>query len=114
MDIQGKLTGLKFGDIVENHWASEHNPHRIGVFIRYKKEVILITDMKGDFWETYNDKSSKNVKIGNIFEGQQLTKPADEVLIEALRKIANAPLIKDTSIQAIATDALSSYKPTEG
>jgi hypothetical protein len=45
---------------------------------------------------------------------QQLTKPADEVLIEALRKIANAPLIKGTSIQAIATEALAAYKPTEG
>jgi hypothetical protein len=37
-----------------------------------------------------------------------------EVLLEALRKIANAPLIKGTSIQAIATDALATYKPTEG
>jgi hypothetical protein len=39
--------------------------------------------------------------------------PSVEVLLEALRKIANAPLIKDTSIQAIATEALATYKPTE-
>jgi hypothetical protein len=32
--------------------------------------------------------------------------PSVEVLLEALRKIANAPLIKDTSIQAIATEVL--------
>jgi hypothetical protein len=35
--------------------------------------------------------------------------PSVEVLLEALRKIANAPLINGTSIQAIATDALSTY-----
>jgi len=64
----GKINGLKFGDIVVNHWAGDKNPHKQGVFIRRKKETIELTDMKGSFWESYNDKGAKLEKIGSIFD----------------------------------------------
>jgi hypothetical protein len=45
---------------------------------------------------------------------QQLTKPADEVLIEALRKINSMSDIASVmSAKHIAHQALSSYKPTD-
>jgi len=62
-----KIIGLKFGDIVENGWASPDNPNRKGVFIRSRKRTIELTNMKGRFWELYNDKDSKTTKVGTIF-----------------------------------------------
>ena len=70
-----KPTGLKFGDIVENHWAAKNNPHRIGVFIKFGvfikkgKGTALCTDMKGDFWNHIVDSHTKLVKVGSIFDG---------------------------------------------
>ena len=53
----------KFGDRVENLWASDGNPHRTGIFV---KKIIVqgkpaweITDGKGEFWKTFADKESK-------------------------------------------------------
>jgi hypothetical protein len=57
---------FKFGDIIENEWASGSNPRRKGIFIRYSGKTIELTDMVGNFWNTYNNKDSKNKKIGNI------------------------------------------------
>lgn len=68
-----KIKGLKFGDIVINHWASKSNPMRIGVFvrnqIRQKRITCQFTDTKGKFWNIFNDKESKFEKIGSIFSG---------------------------------------------
>ncbi len=61
-----ELTNVKFGDIVENHYASERNPHRIGVFIRRIGSNLQLTNMEGDFWDLYNDSESKTVIIGSI------------------------------------------------
>jgi len=63
-----KISRLKFGDIIVNHWAGNGNPHKQGVFVRNKKQTIELTDMKGNFWESYNDKEAKLEKIGNIFD----------------------------------------------
>ncbi len=49
----------KFGDVVENGWASENNPTRVGFFVRAGKRTGRmnagkfweITDGKGKFWE---------------------------------------------------------------
>ena len=49
----------KFGDIIENGWASADNPIRFGVFVRSKKRrgrfnpgtYYLLTDTKGKHWE---------------------------------------------------------------
>jgi len=60
---QGKIKGLKFGDIIINYWASEDNPHRRGIFVRYKKNLIQCTDGKGDFWKTTHDGKSKFRKV---------------------------------------------------
>lgn len=57
---------MKFGDIVVNGWASENNPHRIGIFVRNKGKTIQLTDGKGHFWETYNDKESKLIVMGSM------------------------------------------------
>lgn len=56
--ITGQLKGLRFGDKVENRWASVDNPHRFGYFVRYtgkKQSLAMCTDRKGEFWETGND-----------------------------------------------------------
>ena len=50
---------FKFCDRVENGWASERNPHRIGYFVRsgYRRGKlnpgpwIELTDKEGAFWE---------------------------------------------------------------
>jgi hypothetical protein len=64
---------MKFGDIVINHWASEDNPRRKGIFIRKKTDTIELTDGKGKFWKTYNDKKSRLEIVGNVLkDGSEL------------------------------------------
>ena len=63
-----KIKGLKFGDIIVNHWAGDKNPTKQGVFVRKKRRTIELTDMRGKFWEPYNDNDSKLEKIGSIFD----------------------------------------------
>ncbi|GAA5417949.1 hypothetical protein Pryu01_03027 [Paraliobacillus ryukyuensis] len=67
-----KLERFKFGDIIENGWASKDNPTRIGIFVRHKKKTIEKTNGKGKFWETYHDSDNKNKKIGTIFDNPEL------------------------------------------
>ena len=63
-----KIKGLKFGDIVTNGWAGDDNPNRRGVFVKRKRDTIVLTNMKGKFWEPYNDDQAKLKKIGTIFD----------------------------------------------
>lgn len=63
---------FKFGDIIENGWAGENNPTKIGIFIRHKKRTIEMTNGKGKFWEVYHDSDNKNKKIGTIFKNLDL------------------------------------------
>ena len=56
---------MEFGDIVVNGWASENNPHRVGIFVKNKGKVIEFTDGKGDFWDALNDKGAKLEVIGS-------------------------------------------------
>lgn len=58
---------MKFGDIVENGWASEDNPRRKGVFVRTKEKGYEMTNMKGDFWLSAKDNQKLSV-IGSIFQ----------------------------------------------
>ena len=67
-----KAQRFKFGDIIENGWAGEGNPTKIGIFIRHKKRTIEMTNGKGKFWEVYHDSDNKNKKIGTIFENVDL------------------------------------------
>ena len=59
---------MKFGDIVENEWASKDNPRRIGIFVRHCKRDIEVTDGKGTFWHTMKDKDSKTFVIGSVLK----------------------------------------------
>lgn len=69
---EGKITGLKFGDLVENYHANETNPHRTGIFIKYVRgygrDTLRLTDGHGDFWNLLNDKHAKTVKIGSVIK----------------------------------------------
>lgn len=67
-----KIERFKFGDIIENGWAGEGNPIKVGIFVRHKKKTIELTDGKGKFWEVYHQKDNHNKKIGNIFENGDL------------------------------------------
>lgn len=57
---------FKFGDIIENHYASEDNPRRIGIFVKKSsKGNFEMTDGKGSFWLGAYD-NDKLVKIGSV------------------------------------------------
>lgn len=66
-----KLERFKFGDIIENGWAGPRNPHRVAMFIKHKKNTILMT-AKGEVWEQFHDKDNRNKRIGSIFENPEL------------------------------------------
>lgn len=42
---------LKFGDIIENGWASERNPGRIGIVVKARAHSINCTDGKDRYWD---------------------------------------------------------------
>jgi hypothetical protein len=58
---------LKFGDIIENGWASERNPTRIITVVKVGKHLHC-TDMKGKFLDLMFDKQSRIKVLGNIFD----------------------------------------------
>lgn len=82
----------KFGDIIENGWASERNPHRKGIFIRKKRYSgrvnpglhWVLTDGKGDLWELPIDKESKIRWVGTyVVESEVLAQlQADNAQLE--------------------------------
>jgi hypothetical protein len=57
---------LKFGDIVENGWASVNNPTRFGIVVRVNRKDIDLTDGEGKFWKLCFDKESKITIRGSI------------------------------------------------
>ncbi len=67
---------FRFGDIIDNGWAGERNPIKVGIFVRHKKETIELTDGKGEFWEVYHDKDHRNVRIGSIYYNPELLEGA--------------------------------------
>ncbi|WP_028547221.1 hypothetical protein [Paenibacillus taiwanensis] len=57
---------FKFGDLIENDYASHENPRRIGIFVRKNsKGHFEMTDGKGTFWLSAAD-NDKLVKIGSV------------------------------------------------
>lgn len=56
---------LKFGDIIENGWASKDNPRRIGIVVKARAHSINVTDGNGDFWDLVFDASSRIKIHGN-------------------------------------------------
>ncbi len=56
---------FKFGDIIENYYASEDNPRRIGIFVKKTSKGLEMTNGKGSFWLSAHD-NEKLVKIGSV------------------------------------------------
>ena len=62
----------KFGDIIENEWASISNPNRKGYFVRSgvrtglmnRGKYYQITNAKGKFWELMADGDSRLINHG--------------------------------------------------
>lgn len=52
---------LKFGDIIENGYASPYNPRRIGIVVKARDYSINCTN-KDEFWDLLFDPQSK-IKI---------------------------------------------------
>jgi hypothetical protein len=50
---------LKFGDIIENGWASVDSPRRFAIVVKAKKYYINCTDGKGVFWDLIFNSNSK-------------------------------------------------------
>lgn len=53
---------LKFGDIIENGWASEKNPSKFGIVVKARGHSINCTDGLGRFWDLVFDAETK-IKI---------------------------------------------------
>lgn len=70
----------KFLDLVENGYASEQNPHKVGIFIRkgYRSgrmnpgAYLVFADGKGDFWEIGNRPGHKMTIVGNLGDTREL------------------------------------------
>lgn len=66
------LKGLKFGDLVENGYASEDSPRRVSIFVRRGNRsgrinsgpYIQVTDGKGNFWEFSTSGNHKLSRAG--------------------------------------------------
>ena len=70
------MNDFKFGDIIENGWASNDNPTKRGVFVRYMyrsgkmnpgKHAVLLFD-SGGLGEFRVDMEARLTKVGTIFE----------------------------------------------
>ena len=66
---------LRFGDIIVNHWASDRNPQRIGIFVKFKDRSLLVTDMNGNFWEPIFDREAKIEIIGSAINSNAGSTP---------------------------------------
>lgn len=56
---------LKFGDIIENGWASENNPNKFGIVVKARLHSINCTDGGNRFWDLILDHVSKIKVRGN-------------------------------------------------
>ncbi len=70
---QGELHP-KFGDVLENGWAGDRNPHKTAIFVRTGHRsgrlnpgrYFVMTDGKGDFWEQSAGSDHKMSKVGTM------------------------------------------------
>ncbi len=88
--MSGKIENAKFGDIIENEWASETNPRRVGIYIGKKSnylKTISLTDGNGDVWNLINDDSSRSVVIGNAFEQHEQELARTKEAVEKLEYV---------------------------
>jgi hypothetical protein len=92
---------IKFLDVVENGYAGDSNPRRIGIYIRTGRrsgrmnpgKYYVLTDGKGNFWEMPAD--SEKLRItGNLLrqtEGTDMVSSDPENQPEALK---SAPVVR--------------------
>jgi hypothetical protein len=92
----GDLLRAKFGDLVENGWASEENPTRKGFFVREAKRTGKlnagryweITDGKGKFWELSPVGEHKiTVTAAVAWEGVYVPREPTPEMIEAAHAV---------------------------
>lgn len=57
---------LKFGDIIENGYASEKNPNKFGIVVKARGHSINCTDGLGRFWDLVFDSGTKIKIHGNV------------------------------------------------
>lgn len=94
---------FKFGDLIENHYASEDNPRRIGIFVKKDSNGHFeITDGKGKFWTSAYD-NDKLVKIGSVIHDTPpvaTIKPGDGVRHEIYGNgIVMSDAVTSTTVQ---------------
>lgn len=77
---------LKFGDVIENGWASMRNPIRFGIVLKVKQRTIACTDGTR-FWDLCFDYQTKLKIHGNAFKpiqefkGSELSEPATGIIL---------------------------------
>lgn len=57
---------MNFLDIVENGFASDRNPHKIGFLVRVRRKTVELTDGDGNFWEVQKGDHLK--VVGNLLK----------------------------------------------
>lgn len=61
---------LKFGDIIENGWASERNPSKFGIVVKARGHSINCTNGEGLFWDLVFDFGTKIKVHGNVLNDE--------------------------------------------
>lgn len=62
------MSNLKFGDIVNNGWASDTNPTKICMVLHQTARIIYCCSTNGESFHFSKDSTLKLAKIGSIFE----------------------------------------------
>ena len=83
-----------FGDTIENGWASEENPTRVGYFVEQGRRTgkmnagpyIRVTDGRGKFWEL---PITRDHKI-KVTPAAWNTRPTEDRLVGALEEAERA------------------------
>ena len=66
---------MKFGDLVQNKWAGNKNPHKILMFINDNNFKITCLTLDGKIIHFYKDKDNSNlIKVGEINLDEWVTK----------------------------------------
>jgi hypothetical protein len=65
---------LRFGDIIENGYASEDNPRRLAIIVKARGHSINCTDGKGDYWDLLFDPKARIKLHGTALNPQLFTR----------------------------------------
>lgn len=70
---------FKFGDVLENGWASKENPYSKCIFLRKTSKFIHVMEFDGKLGNFYNDKENKLVRIGSIINDSEMARYKEEL-----------------------------------